>query len=163
MQREIYRINKKNGFHETNYSFEHFAALITTEIAELIEADRNARRAKEGAIETAEDFENKVKGSVEEELADIAIRILDTKESLGYRRIRARKVAEIDKEMSFTETAYRLTALLHHGGLDAHTKLDACHAYVKKWAELLGVNLDYYIRIKIKYNATRSYKHGKAY
>lgn len=36
-------------------------------------------------------------------------------------------------------------------------------AYVTKWAKYMGVDLEWHVEEKMKYNAGRPPKHGKAY
>ena len=86
-----YQIAKEHGFHEKEESDETYLMLIITEIAEAVNADRKGHHAD---IETFEDwiacdhisahsnryitaFDKTVKDSVEDELADVTIMLLD--------------------------------------------------------------------------------------
>ena len=76
----------KRGFWSENLSTDHYLMLVITEIAEMVEADRENKRANmcffndwqeyEWAIFT-DTFEMFVKNTVEDEMADVAIRLLD--------------------------------------------------------------------------------------
>lgn len=79
-----YQIACDHGFHDKEYSDEHWLMLIITEMSEAVDADRNGRKANVEAFERmykVSDFrfgyERLIKGSVEEELSDIVIRCLD--------------------------------------------------------------------------------------
>ena len=86
---EIHAENKLRGFDVSNEPFAQSAMLIVTELAEAVEADRSAKCACMDWIENAypesedcepefcEAFRNKIKDTVEDELADVLIRLLD--------------------------------------------------------------------------------------
>lgn len=88
---EAYETAKAHGWHEEEHSNEHYLALIITEIAEAVQADRKGWRANaDKYIELISDreehdsdlwfkcaFSQNIKGTVEEELADVVIRCLD--------------------------------------------------------------------------------------
>ena len=87
-QRRIWDNAKAHGWHDTKLSPQHLCGLVMTEVAEAVEADRNGRRAKTEAFSqaltkgTGDDYfkacyKEYIKGSVEEEFADIVIRLLD--------------------------------------------------------------------------------------
>ena len=88
-----YRIACEHGFHDEEYSNEHFLALTITELSEAIEADRNNKRANIEQFEVDKNlatellvsddsyfvtsYQKNIKGTIEEELADVFIRLLD--------------------------------------------------------------------------------------
>lgn len=85
MAKEIYEENAAKGFHEKETEFGTRIALIHSELSEALEADRkgshaNVReyifRVHEGD-DPARSFEQLVKDTVEDEIADAIIRILD--------------------------------------------------------------------------------------
>ena len=89
MADDIYAENCKKGFHSGGHEFGTWIALITSELSEALEADRKGKRAnldklyEEEAKESEEghntfpsDFEDYIKDTVEDELADAIIRIL---------------------------------------------------------------------------------------
>lgn len=81
--KRAYSIAATHGFHEVDRSNAHFLMLVVSEIGEMVEADRKSRRAFVGdklsiSDETfAEWFESNVKDTLEDELADVAIRLFD--------------------------------------------------------------------------------------
>ena len=95
---KAYKIACEHGFHDTELSNKHFLCLIISELMEAVEADRRGKRAnvdwfekkistsricqgldldipKERGYEVA--YNETIKGSIEEELADAVIRLLD--------------------------------------------------------------------------------------
>ena len=81
-----YRAACDNGFHDEQKPDAVYKMLIITEIAEAVQADRKGLYADKdkfdyavdrGAYDCEEAYEMYIRGSVEEELADIIIRILD--------------------------------------------------------------------------------------
>ena len=76
-----YQCACEHGFHETEHSDAHWLMLIVSEMAEAVDADRKGKKANIDAFErlySGSDskfgYEKLIKGSVEEELADIVIR-----------------------------------------------------------------------------------------
>jgi len=143
----------KHGWWENKPSTEHCLMLVVTEIAEMVEADRKGnvavinhirkqrnlaaaqKRRLTDDVDSAPDFiaafDEMVKNTVEVEMADVVIRLLDK----GL----CRESINIFKRIQFG---------IH---------------YMTLWAESQGVNLDWHVRAKMRYNVTRPYKHGKKY
>ena len=75
----------EKGFWDENNSPEHYLCLVISELMEAVEADRKNRYANLREFDTeccervyfTENFEQYVKDTVEDELADAVIRILD--------------------------------------------------------------------------------------
>lgn len=92
---EIHAENKLRGFDVSTEPFPQPVMMIVTELSEAAEADRSAKRACTDWIESAypesEDcepefcsaFRNSIKNTVEDELADALIRLLDLTAALG--------------------------------------------------------------------------------
>lgn len=90
--KEIHRNAVEKGFYETAPNIGEKLALMHSELSEALEADRNGRYF-EGTVEPVlgwtndQDFKEayalKVKGTFEEEMADIMIRVLDLCEYKG--------------------------------------------------------------------------------
>lgn len=117
--KEIYEINKKNGFWENEMPVGVRLMLVVSELSEALEADRKGRKAKLGdflLISNEEDsgdifkykFETFIKDSFEDEIADAVIRLFDM-------------------------------------------------------AQGMGMDLEFHIKQKMRYNSLREYKHGKKY
>lgn len=85
----IYQRNVEKGFYEKEKNIGEMLCLIHSEVSEALEADRNRSYAMltepqrnvlmgwTGSDDFIKDYKNKVKGSFEEEMADIFIRLLD--------------------------------------------------------------------------------------
>ena len=81
---KAYQCAIAHGWHEENLSDEHFLCLVISELMEAVEADRKGNHADTDAfnkyyncVNFKENFERQIKGTVEEELADACIRLLD--------------------------------------------------------------------------------------
>lgn len=121
-------------------------------------------------------YEKYIEGTVEGELADIVIRIISF---FGLRGMEfthlCERAGEEDKEIAdflskktFTEVAFGLTFFVplydwKGVGCTIADNLTRCVALVFVWAKSLHISLMKQIRLKIKYNALREYKHGKKY
>lgn len=117
---EIHENAKSKGFFEKEKNIGEMLCLIHSEVSEALEADRNGKYCKiskpeenvlmgwASDIDFRQDYIAKVKGTFEEEMADILIRVLDM-------------------------CAFR------------------------------GIDIDFHVKAKMRYNASRTHKHGKAY
>ena len=114
---EIHKNNIEKGFYEKEKNIGEMLALVHSEVSEALEADRKGRYSetdvtKLNKIEDDEDFKTEfktnIKGTFDEELADIMIRVMD---------------------------------LANHKGID----------------------LEQHIKVKMRFNSLREYKHGKKY
>jgi len=86
---KAYKIAQEHGFHKRSCSLPERLMLVVTELSEATEADRNDKwenrllsgwRPYENNPEAAiknDDYETHVKGTVEEEIAEAIIRLLD--------------------------------------------------------------------------------------
>ena len=182
LQKHIFDIATKKGWHDKPLSREHYLCLVMTEVAEAVEADREGRRAKtdmmEDVIRTQAEgeigltpqwyetwfttyYDEYIKKSIEEEFADIVIRLLDMAQEIhgdvmtwvcnypcGERYLESR---------SFPENAWVLTHdVLNWGRMNIADGV----AFMYDWAQHLGIDLDKHIEWKSKKNEFRPYKHG---
>ena len=179
----IWMIATDHGWHEHPLSDDHYCGLIMTEMAEAVEADRNGRRANtemmadvmktqaEGEIGLTQQwyemwfqtyYKEYVKGSIEEEFADVVIRIFDMAYELHNKRMYPWHGYDdygddFRKEKSFVENAwYFLKEKLNTGTMNISDSV----SYMYAWADHLNINLDLHIQWKMKYNELRPYKHG---
>ncbi len=163
--KEIYHNAVAHGWHEEKHSSEHYLGLIMTEVAEAIEADRKCRRVPDDAYKSLfvghiTWYQNFVKGTIEEEMADIVIRLLD----MAY-AIHGEKMVFIGcqydslyaKNKSFVENAWCFTKeVLNYGTMNISYSI----IYIYDWAEHINIDLDQHIIWKMRYNTFRGYKHG---
>ena len=177
------------GFWDEPHSVGHYLMLAFGELHEGIEADRIGKWAKldpntidtlqriEGAI-YAQEFLREVKDTVEDELADAVIRLLDL---LGW-LLKTKRTTEILTEIDLskvygildtprpgeeltllllrivadTSGYWRLGLLREKGILYALKSLE-------QLCDHLGIDLMTHIELKLKYNETRPALHGKKY
>ena len=75
----------RHGFHDAHYGETYYMGLVLSEVGEIINADRKGKHADLEAYETAikttefhrQAFETYIKDTVEDEFADVVIRLLD--------------------------------------------------------------------------------------
>ena len=153
--------------------------LVISELSEALEADRKKRYADlntyrsirlNGTYTKNEAFLECIKDSVSDELADVAIRLMD----IAY-GMELDLDSRVDVLADFTEnTAENL--LLIAGCLTMsymafeNDEKDEFQAGVVsafrqtvKLAEKMGIDLQFHIRAKMDYNATRPFMHNKEY
>ena len=168
LAKEIYEIAVAHGWHEDTKPNELWMALVMSEVAEAVEADRkhiSVNGNLEGfhkLIEVGHDFKtvyrDYLKGSVAEELADIVIRLLDyinmrwgDKYEWWYNPHSFRIPDE------FPVAAWKLVKVhLNEGSINVRDSIQ----YVIEWADKLNIDLEEHIKWKMRYNSLRSYKHG---
>ena len=171
---ECYKIACERGWHDEEHSERHFLCLVITELSEAVEADRNDRHACVGMFRSSSmhnevtGFECFIKDTVEDELADAAIRILDLaglqdcdigeavtvrlKSADDYILLRA-----YFKASTFTEAVYTIVENLFFDGYELALLNVFNLAYV------MDFDLMEHIRLKMNYNRTRERLHGKKY
>ena len=173
LQQRIWEIATAHGWHEQPIPTAQYCGLIMTEMAEAIEADRNGRRADmesfnermsnlDGSDECFKEmYKRYVKGSIEEEFADVVIRVLDMAQEVHGDRMRWLgyypwgQVYHEDK--SFIENAwYFIREILNWGTMNISDSV----SFMFDWAQDLGIDLWQHIEWKMKYNELRPYKHG---
>lgn len=169
-----YKTACEHGFHDEELSNEHCLCLVISELMEAVEADRKGKRFNKDTKDTYEliqnikfckvIYDNHIKGSVEEELADAVIRLLDL---CGLREIKLENDClddEVLEEYShifigktFTESIFNITKNL----IDR----DISYSLIKIFglAKHLNIDLLWHIEQKMRYNELRENKHGKMY
>lgn len=184
----------EHGFHNQELSNEHLLCLVISELMEAVEAARRGRRAnvdwfkkkiansricqgldpdisKERGYEVA--YDETIKGSIEEELADTVIRLLDL---AGLRGISlelangdiddcVEDMAEACRDETFTESIYSISTLpVRYDGLfDFSTTVNDMILSIFGLSKHLGIDLFWHIEQKMKYNQYCEKKHGKKY
>lgn len=160
---------QEKGFWKERLSNEHYLMLAVTEIAEMVEADRKDERAKR---EEYEDLPNKqighamyLKETIEDEMADIAIRLADLAGALGidFDKMNICKYHRAFDKFTFTENAFALTKGLSRSNISIERRILFGLDYVFNWAGSMNIDLWFFIEQKMKYNALRPALHGKKY
>lgn len=179
LQKSVYDNAVKHGWHEERLSTQHMMGMIITEVAEAIEADRVGKYADSTALSsiikcqseseyglTEEWYESwfhvyydeYIKGSVEEEFADIVIRLLDMAEELHGEYMKWEEYYNpIYLDYDFPEHAfYFIKNVLGSGTMNICVSVQ----YIFVWASILNIDLMKHVEWKMKYNEFREYMHG---
>lgn len=172
---------KEKGFHEKPNTDAHLLMLVACELAEAVEADREGRRSDRRTYnfllqEYGEQlekhlFEMHIKDTVEDELADAVIRLLDFVGVKGYdipenciTEEKIKNEAEDAREWmlnrSFADVVF--TSCLVN--IESAKEIPEALMYsIFVVAELYGIDLIWHIKEKMIYNETREMLHGKSY
>lgn len=156
----------KHGFWEMPVGKMHCLMLIITEIDEMVEADRSGRHANYAGYngQRGRSFDAFIKDTVEDEMADVVIRLCDLAGALNM-HFEENDVSIDDypfQKFTFVESAYVLTMGIC-SQLKIEDRIRLSLAYVTEWAKYMGVELEWHVTEKMKYNAALPPKHGKAY
>lgn len=191
LRNRAYKTACDHGFHDADWSNGHFLCLVISELMEAVEADRQDGRANMAGFETCiknayqgivrddwflKAYRANIKGSVEEVLSDVTIRLLDL---AGLRKI---DLSELQgplfdkfnitpefiswksqiKEKIFTERVFFLCSLLtSRERIEDVVKSAIAITFLN--ANILGVDLLWHIEQKQRYNELRPVMHGKKY
>lgn len=172
MKKEAYETARAHGWHDEKHSDEHYLMLIVTEIAEAVNADRKNIHAQRRMFEinayTPQPnpeqhwmfiFEKFIKGSLEEELADIVIRCLDL---AGLREIELPpvKVGHSNIRMDFTEFCFNTIHVAAMTKVPLKERLENIIERIFVYCESKSIDIGWFIEQKMKYNRLRPYMHG---
>ena len=181
--KRAYSIAATHGFHEVDRSNAHWLMLVVSEIGEMVEADRKSRRVKLHGDDLdntlrfndfAPTFELFVKDTLEDELADVVIRICDF---LGTRHIEPLILEETSTsddwaklwgKDSINEQCFGLTKIITRIDEDTSTDdisrlLGASLAWCFDFADFHKFDLLWHVENKLRYNESRKRLHGKKY
>ena len=164
----------EKGFWKARPSLSHCQALIFSEVCEGIEADRKGRHADVelfdrriaiGESECIGAFESHIKDTVEDELADTVIRILDLAGSLelDFTRVSATTYFRQFHKFDFPENAYGFIKGFCNENIPIIRRIVWAIAYIEGWAEYEDFDLWWHVGKKMEFNATRPVLHGKKY
>ena len=178
LAKEAYESAKERGFHDGKHTGGHYFMLVVCELAEAVEADRRGRWVEnreeyERLIRICDEsihahlFEIHIKDTVEDELADAVIRLLDyagMKDVNVNRRLENLCDDEEDDEpankdnKNFVEKVFEVVQIFLMDEYVEYTILD-----IFRLAKSYHIDLMWHIREKMKYNKQRVFLHGKAY
>lgn len=174
---EIYEISKSKGFYDEPVPFPQICALIHSDISELWGAEDKDAFIPDIVMELSDpDFKKfyveNIKGSQQEEFADIVIRILDhfgSKNKFIEGRLKKYGFA-IDSESDwFSKSLLNMHAYVSkalecdRNGVNYFEHLEAVLYYCNSLCVESGIDLEQHILLKMRYNSLRPPKHGKNY
>lgn len=170
---KAYQCAVAHGWHDENQSDEHFLCLVISELMEAVEADRKGMHANRANFEyymkqrKRDDgefmyaFKHDIKDSVEDELSDACIRLLDLAGLRGY-DLDSFDYEGSDTEdysdMSFTESMFKICVYITDNFYrdEPFIFLNEIFAFCRD----RNIDIFWHIKQKMKYNELRPYKHG---
>ena len=171
LRNRAYKTACDKGFHDEQKPDAVYKMLIITEIAEAVQADRKGLRADKDKFDYAVDrgaydceiaYEMYIKGSVEEEIADIIIRMLDY---CGLKKIEFHENNDgfpfdrLTAFRTFPEAMYDLCGMIVREDLPLEFPL-RCVIY---YCESFSTDILWFVEMKMRYNETRERMHGRRY
>lgn len=177
---KAYQCAVVHGWHDEDLSDEHFLCLVISELMEAVEADRIGKYANRNNFEyymkqrKRDDeefmyvFKCDIKDTVEDELADACIRLLDLaglrNVDLGEVTLDELKCSEGFFDWTFTESIYSIVSdMTNQGYIETHSfesHLRVSLMVVMSFCVKKNIDILWHIEQKIKYNELRPYKHG---
>lgn len=176
-----YKCACEHGFHDEEKSVSHWMMLVVSEIGEMVEADRKNRHADLVGYESdggdTEAFVCCVKDTLEDELADVCIRLYDfcgafcVEPEDFSRYLNGDFVYTWSEEfgdMSVCEQCYELVQYICEISGDSSADeisetVSAALLYCFCFAQHHGIDLERHIVLKMDYNESREVRHGKQY
>lgn len=182
-------IASEHGFHDETRSDAHYLMLVLSEVGEMVEADRKNRRAARNKMEQVMSldaaaknsfdhyFELYVKDTLEDELADVCIRLFDW---CGARDIEpwtiggetvdmTKEFKDIFGNMTVCEQCFWLSCMVTNlrdvwdDDDRLSQEISSLLSFCFEFAHFHGIPLRWHIRQKMRYNANREQRHGKGY
>ena len=184
LMQQVHENSINHGWWESKPSPQHFLCLVVCELAEAVEAARINKRANverfehlmnwkdtymaeaDGADLYSRYFEECIKDSVEDELADAYIRLLDLAGGIGlrWRKPKSREgCSMVRKHATFTENIYEIMSNATSTWLNEEETIIETAAEIEILAFYMDIDLKKHIEMKMRYNINREYKHGKAF
>ena len=169
---EIHANAVAKGFWDEQLSDQHCLMLVITELSEAVEADRagkqpNIMQFENGISYPKSDFRKVydycIKGTVAEELADAAIRLLDLAgaRNLNLNRFCLQHV--VTKRKTFTENIYAIIEDLMNYNYSQEEQINYALNQILRLSEILKIDLPFHVDQKMKYNQNRERLHGEKY
>lgn len=173
---EIHSNAVEKGFWEGDRNLNEARMLIITELAEAVEAHREDRYAAvdqfKDELKRQDEWENLdkdfpsvfkmcIKDTIEDELADAYIRILD----LLFYEYQGDIKKAWDKENVISGTIFtnNFAETIYNISKHVYTDLAMTSFVIECYCMRLGIDLKWHVHQKMKYNATREKMHNKKY
>ena len=169
LSQEAFETAKAHGWHDEELSNETYLMLIITEIAEAVQADRKGRYASVSRFNAEADesfflsYREYISSTVQDELADIVIRCLDLAglKNINFRHAEALLSEGTNKvQVTFPELMYYACEETTYHGYSLAEKLNAIVAGIIVYCGQKGIDIEWFVEQKMKYNRLRTYKHG---
>ena len=179
-----YRVARQHGFHDDYHSPAHYMMLVLSEIGEMVEADRKNRHADIACFKTycteswTTLFETCIKDTLEDEMADVVIRLCDFCGSLNVLPYTNYVMVDMSYEFknywgekSVCEQCFVLSSMVvdvERASYDAddsemRKRLGSTLSFIFEMANYHGIDLLWHVDRKMEYNESRPRRHGKAY
>lgn len=179
--REATEVSKLHGWKESEDT-DRTGMLIISEFAELVQADRKGKRAdlegfsigvhylskkKDDPDAFKVSFENHIKDTLEDEIADIIIRICSFFGSIGYNPTEIDAVEEPTYipghlkgyQYPIHKIAFELVAATYSSFSESMWgRLHLVCSYLVTWAHKNGIDIENHVELKNKYNRLRDYE-----
>ena len=182
---KAYNCAVAHGWHKDKIFFTTELMLVITEVAEAVNADRKGKHVpdsnkdaflRNNALQSKympevfkRNFETFIKDSVEDELADVVIRVLDMAgnhnvnldEGIHF-YILSEDDIKAAKCNDFATLCYGLCAMIGHypGCNSCQMLLPLILQELDYIVQIYHVDIDFFVEQKMKYNELREYKHG---
>lgn len=177
---EAYQNAVEHGWHDEDLSTEHFLCLVISELMEAVQAERKGKHADRiqfdnymSLRERSEEefkyaFTHGIKDSVEDELADACIRLLDLaglrNVDLGEVDVDELKCSEGFFDWTFTESIYSIVSdITDKDYIETHSLESYMRVSLREIMSFCvkkGIDISWHIEQKMKYNRTRPRMHG---
>lgn len=187
-----------NGFWEGKPNISQLLMLVITELAEAVEAHRNSNfctltEEAKYPLTTIEGFEEHIKDTFEDEIADTLIRFGDLSVGFGLSTVKRYPIVVENHELwasdwkgidNIPQIILNLTKQITQiddnykswirSGKDEFTSIsgfaaslhESCVGFLNSVLQLckdLNIDIQFFMDIKMTYNAQRELKHGKQY
>ena len=179
LSQQAFETAKAHGWHDTEQPDEHWLMLIITEITEAVQADRKDKYADvesfnyyyednddgfdaDGFIFEAY-YDDFIKNTVEDEICDILIRCLDLAALRGISLQYVDEFLAADTKAitePFPVIMYHLCEELTLYKEVLCEKLNAVIALIIVYCRQKGIDIDFFVEQKMRYNQLREYRHG---
>lgn len=180
--RECYEINREKGFHQepsTSSIRQRLLMMVIGEAAEVLEAVRTGKYANRKAFEMQENdkmffinYEDNIKGSFEEELADVLLRLFDYAGTLHFhykgifleyeKEVKSWEGTKINDVGAFLFIVTKSVLDIYYGAISGH-QLGKSVGRIHALAIDKGVDIHWFIEQKMRYNKERPFKNGKLF
>ena len=189
---EVHANAVAKGFWDEQLSYEYCIMLVITELSEAVEADRKGRRAKSEEFKAtihklkqsgaglpeqwyehlfSVGFVEYIKDSVEDELADAFIRLLDLAGARGIDVSNVTKESESDhswkdmallRDITFTRAMFIITWKVTDQSRIFYVITESLCCLIS-YCKFSNIDLFWHVEQKMKYNQSRERLHGKKY